>query len=126
MKIKVVSGERLGSTEKFLNEIKNGIPTDDVLKEVAENTIQKLKHVSPNEEIANSWKYEIERDKKHIALYFNNYYLSENGDNIVVLIDNGHMSKDGSWISGTHFTKQCFDDAYEEIFEKTREELRKL
>lgn len=126
MKFKVVNGKNLGSTKKFLNDVSNGIPSDEVLETVAKDTIKKLKNASPNENIAEAWSYKIEHDRKRISLYFNNSCLSDNGENIVVLIDNGHVSSTGSWISGTHFTKECFDDAYNEIFEKTREELRKL
>lgn len=126
MKFRVKEGSRLGSTEKFLNELENNVPSEKVLKHVADDTIEKLKRASPNADIANSWSYDIEKHKNHTTIYFNNSSMSNNGENLVILIDNGHATIDGNWVSGTHFTKQPLDEAYKQILEETMEELHKL
>lgn len=126
MRIVVTQAKNYGATKSYMKKLESGLPSEDTLNIVANNTINKLKAASPNEEISKGWSYEIIRDKKHISLYFNNSAISKNGENLAILIDNGHATKDGFWIAGTHFTKEPLEDAYKEIFEKTREELRKL
>lgn len=126
MKFRVKEGNRLGSTEKFLNELENNVPSEKVLKHVADDTIERLKAASPTPEIANSWNYEIEKHKNHTTIYFNNSAMSNNGENLAILIDNGHATINGNWVSGTHFTKEPLEKAYEQILEETMEELHKL
>lgn len=126
MNIKLIGGKRLGSTETFLKNIQNGIPLEKTLENVAEKTIKKLKVISPTKEISDGWDYEIEKHKNHITIYFNNNALSKNGENIVVLINNGYATKDGRWISGNNFIDYEIDKAYKEILEETMEELNRL
>lgn len=92
---------------------------------IAEDTVAKLKEVSPYESIANEWSYEIIRDSKGLKIYFNNSYV-ENGVNIALVVDIGHMSSGGKWVSGKNYIKEPVQEAYNRILHEAEEELMGL
>lgn len=125
MELLVKTNNHFDKTLDFLDNVKK-VPFSKSLEDVAKNTIRKLKLASPTSEIANGWNYEIIKDKNTTTLYFNNNVVTKNGENLAIIIDSGHATIDGKWVSGSNFTKEPFDEAYEEILRSTKEEIESL
>ena len=97
---------------------------DDVQK-IAEETVEKLAKASPYEDIAKGWSYSIEHDHKQVSLYFNNSFV-ENGLNIALLVDKGHGTSNGHWVSGKNYIDEPVREAFEKILEAAGKEIRSL
>lgn len=67
---------------------------------------------------SSSWGYTIERDEKETRLIWTNSDI-EGGLNVVILIDRGHCTKSGTWVSGYHF----IDDAISPIIAQIAREV---
>lgn len=110
----------------YFVKVKKVVHIDDAkLKKIAEETVEKLKLVSPYESIAVGWSYEIKRDSIGLTLYFNNSYV-ENGANIALIVDIGHGTRGGKWVSGKNYIKEPIEEAYNKILNETWEELKSL
>lgn len=105
-------------------KIASKIDNKKVVK-IVEETIEKLIEASPYESIALGWSYEIIQDKKGLKIYFNNSYV-ENGANIALIVDVGHASSSGKWVSGKNYIKEPVQEAYEKILNEAEEELKGL
>ena len=95
---------------------------DKKLIKIAEDTVEKLKKDSPYESIAEGWEYEIIQTKTGFKLCFNNLKV-ENGVNIALIVDTGHIANGGKWISGRNYIKGPVEEAYNKIINETWEEL---
>jgi len=98
---------------------------DKKLIKIAEETVEKLKKASPYESIANGWEYEIEKYSEGFKIYFNNTKV-ENGVNIALVVDTGHSSRGGKWVTGKNYIKEPIEEAYNKILNETWEELKSL
>ena len=87
--------------------------------------LKKLKEASPYESIANGWSYEIKQDRKGLTIYFNNSY-TENGANIALIVDIGHGTSTGKWVSGKNYIKEPIQEAYDRILNEAKEELKSI
>ena len=115
MKIKTTGNYK--QTKKYLSTAIDiaSLNTDDIQK-IADKTVKKLADASPYDKIAEGWSYTIERDHKQVILYFNNSYV-ENGLNIALLVDKGHATSSGHWVSGKNYIDEPVRKAFEEIIE---------
>lgn len=102
-------------TEELLNKTLDKINVKKI-EEIAEKTIQELALKSPNKKMADAWSYEIQKSNKSISVLFNNSYVI-NGQNIVVLYTQGHASRSGKWIAGNDFIKGPIEKAIQEMSE---------
>lgn len=126
MPIKKKTTGNYNQTRKYLSAALDisKLKTDDIQK-IAEETVKKLAEASPYEEIAKGWSYTIERDHKQVALYFNNSFV-ENGLNIALLVDKGHCTPSGHWVSGKNYIDGPTKEAFERIIEAAGKEIRSL
>ena len=126
MPIKYKKSKDFRQTRKYLNSTIDisKLKSDDIQK-IAENTVKKLAEVSPYESIAKGWYYTIESDHKQVSLYFCNSCV-ENGLNIALLVDKGHGTVSGKWVSGKHYIDKPIQEAYEKILEATGKEIKSL
>jgi hypothetical protein len=94
---------------------------------VAEKCIQRLKAVTPVETgiTANSWTYKIERGWRKTTIQINNTNI-QNGINIALLLEFGHRTKGGGWVSGKNYIEPEIQKAYNEVLNKTWKELERL
>ncbi len=92
---------------------------------IVEDAVKKLKEASPYESIANGWSYEIKQDRKGLTIYFNNSY-TENGANIALIVDIGHGTSTGKWVSGKNYIKEPIQEAYDRILNEAKEELKSI
>lgn len=95
------------------------------LKNIAEESLKEFVEASPDEYIAKSWSYEIVSNKHKVSLFFNNSKI-ENGENIAIIIDVGHGTRDGRWISGQNYLSKPTKEAYDNIINKTWEALKSI
>lgn len=93
------------------------------LEKIAEESLQKFIDASPNEEIAKHWSYEIISKKSKVSLFFNNSYVRD-GVNIAIVIDVGHSTSNGYWVSGKDYLKKPTLETYNQIINETWEELK--
>lgn len=111
-------------TTKYLKDSKH-IFDEELIEPIANDTIEKLKVASPDENVANSWSYEIIINGDITTLYFNNSYIV-NGNNIAIVIQEGHATKSGEWVQGTRYLDEPMQEAYDAIISKAMEELNKV
>lgn len=119
---KIICKGDYSGTKKYLASLCNTFD-EDYIRKVCDDTIIKLKKASPDERIALGWSYEIIHNKKYISIFFNNSYVVD-GTNIALIVNSGHATKGGKWISGKHFIEKPVQDAYEEILRHTWEEMQ--
>ena len=67
---------------------------------------------------ASSWKYEIATENGQTKLIWANSDI-EGGINVIYLIDRGHATKSGTWVTGQHFV----DDAIAPIIAQLAREV---
>lgn len=111
-------------TKKYLKRVSD-IADMDYIKKVCDHTIIELERASPSEQIAHGWSYQIIENKKGISIYFNNSYVVD-GTNMVLIVNSGHATRGGNWISGKHFVEGPTQEAYEKILRHMWEELQNV
>ena len=84
--------------------------------------VDALRKATPTDtgKTASLWRYEIHRSKDRVELAFYNDSDS-NGVPIVILLEYGHVSRNGSWVKGLEF----INPALEPVFDRLRENLWK-
>lgn len=73
---------------------------------------------------ANSWQYRITRGNGHYLSisYFNTNI--QNGENIAIILDQGHFSKRGHcWIEGRHYIEPAIQPVFDQISKDLWEEI---
>lgn len=102
------------------------ITDNNFLDKVASDGLEELKNATPKKTgiLASDWGYELVRRGKGYGILYTNSNVV-NGVNIAILVDSGHATKNGKWVSGQHFLDDAVKKIYEKIIEETWEELRK-
>lgn len=100
-------------SEDYLHKLQNSI-TLEKLKKLAEESLVDFINASPSKEIANNWGYNIKINNKKYVLDFENSFI-ENGYNIAVIVDVGHGTPSGKWVSGLNYLKEPIKKTYERI-----------
>lgn len=97
------------------------------IDEAAKRCVERLKEATPVDSglAKHSWNYEIIRNKYSISIVINNTDI-ENGVNVVLLIEYGHATKNGTWIEGKNFIDPIVTNEYLNILENTWKEIKKL
>lgn len=122
MKIKLVKHKSLSSKEIFDKLKKEYTNTEAVLKKYGELGVKALSEATPKDTglTASSWRYEITNTKKGIKLTWNNSNI-QNGLNIAILIQYGHVTPTGYRIEG----KDYINPVMQPIFDSIEKELWK-
>lgn len=96
------------------------------LEKLAEKNIHIMKAATPSNtgNLANQWSYEIVKTDNGYGILFKNSDI-QNGINIAILVDRGHGTKTGTWVSGKNYIDPAIRDIYEAIIEQTWEERNK-
>lgn len=112
--------------DKFFKKSVKLTKFDDI-NALAEKCIEDLKAVTPKDSglTANSWTYSIVKGKNYNTLHIYNTNI-QNGAKIALLLEFGHVSRDGGWIEGKNFIDPTIREAYNQVLNKTWKELRKL
>ena len=94
---------------------------------VAELCRQRLEKATPSATglTASSWTYKIERRRKRTMIHFDNTNI-QNGIKIALILEYGHASRGGGWVSGQHFIDPAVQKTYNEVIDKTWKEMTRL
>lgn len=74
---------------------------------------------------ASSWGYEINQKDGGVELTWTNANVYK-GKNIAVLLDSGHGTRSGYYISGRNYINPALDPVLEQIINSIKEEVSKL
>lgn len=87
------------------------------LEKFAKEGVIALSNATPSKTglTASSWYYEIVEEDDKISIIWCNKHV-EDGVNIAVILDSGHVTKSGSWVNGYNY----IDSAIEPIKEKIK------
>jgi len=114
------------SAEKYLNNAAT-IANFDSIKSIAKNTIKNLVDATKeySETISDSWSYKIYNTRNGIIVEFDNTDI-QNGTNMAIILDEGHATSNGKWISGKNYLNPIMEKAYNDILNSTWKELKNL
>lgn len=119
--IKVKHSGDFKNTERFFS---NALNCDyrAILEVYGEQGVRALRYATPRDsgETADSWGYKIEFHNGRLAIVFTNDNI-EHGVNIAVILNYGHATKNGAWVSGRNY----IDPAIRPIFDKIAEDAWK-
>lgn len=120
----IVKGD-FKKTTGFLNKLKK-LDLEHVLKKYAEEGVEALSSATPvrTGKTAASWSYEIVKEKDQISIYWRNSNLV-NQVPIVLLLDMGHATQSGSFVSGRHFISPAIQPVFDQIAEAAWKEVMK-
>ena len=81
-----------------------------------------LKNNTPRKtgKTAESWSYDVTHNDGIHTLVFRNSNIN-NGINVALIIDRGHVSSDGTWVSGHHYISSVMSELVKEIKNKREE-----
>ena len=114
------------STEKYLSDATR-IANFDSVESIAKNTVQELVNATKeySETISDSWSYKIYNTRNGIIVEFDNTDI-QNGTNMAIILDEGHATSNGKWISGKNYLNPIMEKAYNDILNSTWKELKNL
>ena len=113
--INVKVTHRGNDTEDFLGKLVVGFDEKQIT-EIAEKGLEKFKENTPVDSglTRDSWEYEIKKKKKKWIINYNNTNI-QNGMNVALLIENGHATPSGKWISGKPYIEKTLKEIQEEL-----------
>ena len=74
---------------------------------------------------ASCWNYEIEQNGNQIKIVWTNSNINK-GENIAALLDSGHGTRSGFYISGRNYIDPALDPVLDRIIESIKEEVSRL
>lgn len=75
---------------------------------------------------AQSWNYEIKkRGKDYTQIIINNSNI-QNGVNVAILVNYGHVSPNGTWVEGADYLEPTLRELYIKVVNNTWKELDNL
>ena len=74
---------------------------------------------------ANSWYYEIKRDKESVTISFHNSNI-QNGIPIAIILQYGHGTGNGGWVEGRDYINPSIQPIFDEIANNAWKEVRKI
>jgi hypothetical protein len=113
-------------TDKFFKKSVKITKVEDITT-LAERCIERLKEATPKDSglTAQSWSYEIVKDRGKKTLYITNSNV-QNGVKIALLLEFGHATTGGTWVEGQNFIGPITQKEYNKILSETWKELKRL
>lgn len=123
IKVKMKGG--FGRTKKYLGKTLVAYDKQQ-LDKIAEKNLHILKEATPSNtgNLANQWSYEIVKTDSGYGILYKNSDI-QNGYNIAILVDRGHGTRTGTWVSGKNYIDPAIRKTYEAIIKQTWEEMNK-
>ena len=116
------------ATFKFFNKIINK-NYRNILEEYGRKGVEVLSESTPKDTglTSESWTYEIIETKSGFTISWLNTNVVSNSRgysyNLVVLIENGHATRSGSWVEGRPFVKKAMNPILDKMTDGLVEEL---
>lgn len=130
MGVKITTKGDFKKTEKWLAKMEHLEEDAGLsLKTIADKTLGALKEATPKDTglTANSWYYNIIKTKGKYSIEFCNSNMAKDGVealNIVLLLELGHATASGSWVSGLHFVEPTVERSYAMLLEDAKKLLK--
>lgn len=130
MGVKITTKGDFKKTEKWLAKMEHLEEDAGLsLKTIADKTLAALKEATPKDTglTANSWYYNIIKTKGKYSIEFCNSNMAKDGVealNIVLLLELGHATASGSWVSGLHFVEPTVERSYAMLLEDAKKLLK--
>lgn len=116
--------ESSGSFDKTEAFLKGAIENKAIkmLDQYGREGVALLKSATPADtgETANSWTYEIVQDKDSYSIIWNNTNIV-NGQNIAVLIQHGHGTKNGGYVVGRDYINPALQPLFDKLADRVWE-----
>ena len=124
--IKIKKIHRGSNTEEFLSKLNTNFDEEQI-KVIADESLQKFKDNTPSNSglTKESWYYEIDKKDNKWIINFNNSNI-QNGMNIAMIIEHGHATPTGKWISGKPYITNIFKEIQTKIIDKKWREITKV
>lgn len=96
-----------------------------ILDKYGEKGVEALKSVTPvrTGRTRDSWYYRIERSKDSVSIRFLNSNI-QNGQNIAIILDTGHGTRNGGWVAGLHYIEPAIRPIFEELAQESWKEIK--
>ena len=113
--IKITQTGKFEKTTSFLSKCMN----DDIRKEMdmwGRHGVTALSAATPKDtgNTASSWSYSISETKDGYKLCWSNSNINK-GVNIAVILQYGHATRNGGWVSGNDYINPALRPVYDEI-----------
>lgn len=123
MDIQMVYKGDFSRTDKFLNNIKK-FHAMILCDRAGKEGVKALEEATPKKSGTTSkcWYYEVEETKEGFVVRWNNSNIKE-GQNIAVLLQRGHGTRNGGYVQGTDYINPALKDVFEGIAKRAYAEL---
>ena len=103
-------------TTKFLDKMLKGHYIIDMLKKYGDRGVAALSAATPVDtgKTASSWSYEIIIEGETYILAFNNSNINK-GENIAILLDTGHGTRNGGYVRGRNYIKPAIRPVFDKL-----------
>ena len=110
----------------WLEKIKGGLKLSK-LDKYGQQGVEALALATPTKtgKTAESWSYEIKRSKDSVEIIWNNSNVVD-GANVAILLQYGHATRNGYWISGTDYITPALLPIFVKIAQEAEREVNKL
>lgn len=111
---------------RFLGKLKETVKIRD-LDRYGKEGVAALASATPVDSglTANSWYYEIEREKDSVAISFHNSNI-QNGVPIAIILQYGHGTGTGGWVQGRDYINPAIQPIFDKIADNAWKEVTKL
>ena len=111
---------------KYTERLKEVVKLGD-LNKYGRAGVNALKNATPKDTglTADSWSYQIVRTKDQVSIQFNNSNI-QNGVPIAIILQCGHMTKNGGWVEGLDYINPSVRPIFEDIANEAWKEVRRL
>lgn len=113
------------NTKNFLRRCQK-LDLESLLKLYAEEGVEALKDATPKKtgKTADSWAYEIVKERGRISIYWTNSNMNENVP-IAVILEYGHGTGWGSYVQGKHYISPAIQPVFDKIAAAVQREVSK-
>lgn len=126
MSIRVNQKGSFSKTEAFLQRMSHPFYYN-ILRKYGQQGVEALRSATPKDtgKTADSWSYEILANGNKIKIIWTNDNLAERGMPIALLIQYGHMTKNGGYIEGMDYINPALRPTFDAIAENVWKEVTK-
>lgn len=111
---------------RFLEKAKEAVKIGD-LDRYGREGVAALASATPIDTglTANSWYYEIKREKESVSISFHNSNI-QNGVPIAIILQYGHGTRNGGWVEGRDYINPAIQPIFDKIADNAWKEVTKL
>lgn len=98
------------------------------LDEYGKLGVEALRNSTPIDtgETAASWEYEIVHSTNSVEIIWKNRKKTNEGTPIVLLLQYGHGTKNGTWVEGVEFVNSSLEPVFKDLADRLEREVKSL